>query len=332
MATIKDVAREAGVSIGTVSRFLNGADIKEKNKIAINKAIKLLNYKVNPIARCLKTSKTNTIGVLIYDLTSVYATTIVKSIEQKLFEYGYNIFVCDYWNNTELEVKKANLLIEKMVDGLIVFPCSSNTDYLQNIQASGIPIVLVDWVVDDFKCDYVLIDNINATYNAVEMLIHNNHRRIGIINGPEDNYIANERLRGYRRVHQDYSVPLDNNLIKMLGFGKKDGYRSFQKLMDMANPPTAIIACNYDTTIGMIKAINEREIHIPEQLSLIGFDNLGLSDVFHQPLSTIVQPTKEIGSRVGELMLKRIKGNYDNFPSTHRLKTNFIAKDSILNL
>lgn len=329
MATIKDVAREAGVSVGTVSRFLNGVDIKEKNKKGITHAINKLNYRVNPIARGLKTNKTHTIGVLIYDLTSTYATTIVKSIEQKLFDYGYNIFVCDYWNNPELEIKKANLLIEKMVDGLIVFPCSYNVDYLHAIQESGIPVVMVNWGLNDFKCDHVLIDNINATYQAVEMLINHNHRRIGIINGPEDHYIANERLKGYKRVHKDYNIPLEHDLIKMKQFDREIAYDAFIQLMDLKIPPTAIIACNYDTTLGMIKGLNERKIHIPEELSVIGFDNLGLSDVVQQPLSIIVQPTEDIGKEVATLMLNRLKGNYDNFPSTLRLKTSFIVKNSI---
>ncbi len=332
MATIKDVAKEAGVSVGTVSRFLNGAEIKERNKQNITHAIEKLKYKVNPIARCLKTNKTHTIGVLIYDLTSLYATTIVKSIEQKMFEYGYNIFVCDYWNNPELEYKKAKLLIEKMVDGLIVFPSSTSANYLHSIQQSGIPVVVVDWGVPGFECDHVLIDNVNAIYDAVERLFKQNHKKIGLINGTKSNYIAKERLEGYKRVHQDYNMLLNQKLIKMNGFDKMSGYKSFLDLFYMDDPPTAIIACNYDTTLGMIKAINERHLSIPEDISVMGFDNLGLSDVVQQPLSIIVQPTKEIGSRVASLMLKRLKKDFDNFPTTLRLKTHFIEEPSIKKL
>lgn len=332
MATIKDVAKEAGVSVGTVSRFLNGADIKERNRQSITLAIKKLNYKVNPIARCLKTNKTNTIGVLIYDLTSVYATTIVKSIEQKLFEFGYSTFVCDYWNNPELEHQKANLLIDKMVDGLIVFPSSPRADYLHTIQQSGIPVAIVDWGVAGFECDHVLIDNVNSIYSAVERLFKYNHKRIGLINGPKSNYIARERLEGYKRVHQDYNLPYDQSLVKMNGFDKMNGYKSFLDLLDMDNPPTAIIACNYNTTLGMVKAINERKLNIPDDISVIGFDNLGLSDVVQQPLSIIVQPTKEIGSKVASLMLKRLNKDNDNFPTTLRLKAHFIEEPSIKRL
>jgi LacI family transcriptional regulator len=124
MATIKDVAREAGVAVGTVSRYLNGAEIKEANRKKIDDAVHRLHFRLNPIARGLKTSRTNTIGVIIPDLSDPYSTTIVRSIEQKLYECGYNMFTCDSWGNPELERQKVELLMQQRVDGLILYPCA----------------------------------------------------------------------------------------------------------------------------------------------------------------------------------------------------------------
>lgn len=328
MSTIKDVAREAGVAVGTVSRYLNGADIKETNRKKIEEAIKKLDFKLNPIARCLKTNKTNTIGVIIPSLTDIYGTTIVRSIEQKLYEFGYNIFVCDSWGDKQLENEKVDLLAHKMVDGLIIYPCSEDLSYLEKLQMNGIPVVTIDLAAKNLNCDQVLTDNINATYSAVEWLINNRHRRIGIINGNEQYFTASERLKGYIRALEDYSIDIDRELITTLGYCERSGYEAMAQLMKLKNPPTAVLACNYYTTIGAIKAIYDMNIKLPDQLSFIGFDNLGLSEVIRPSLSIIVQPMDDIGTRAAELLLSRINGDMDGFPAVCRLKTELILRES----
>lgn len=328
MSTIKDVAREAGVSIGTVSNYINGIEVKERNKTRICEAITKLNFTINPIAKGLRTSKTNTIGVIIPGLTDIYSTLIVNSIEHKLYASGYHIFTCDSMGDVGLEERKANLLVDKMVDGLIIYPCTEETEYIKKLQKRGIPIVTLNTALIGVQCDQIITNNIQATYDAVEWLIRNHHSRIGIITGREKTFTARERLKGYKRVFEDYSMETDEGLIKVKGFDEKSGYDSLIELMGLDNPPTAVIACNYYTTIGMTKAIYDLNIKVPEQLSVIGFDNMGLSELIRPPMSIIAQPVKELGECAAEIMLKRLQGNMEDFPSIHRLNTEFILRQS----
>ena len=328
MATIKDVAQLAGVSPGTISRYINGFHVKDKNREQIEYAINKLNFKPNMNARTLRTNRTRTIGVIIPGYSDIYSMTIVKNIEQKLYESGYYIFLCDSWGNAELERDKVRLLLDKMVDGLIIYPCSGDISYFNQLNIHNIPVVTLDLSVKNFLCDQILTDNINATYNAVEWLVKNNHRRIGIISSTPDNFTSSERLKGYERVHEDYGLVIDSRLVKTLGYDINSGYQSLVELMQSDASPTAVITCNYHTTLGAFKAIRDFKIQIPEKLSIIGFDNIGLSDVLSPPVSIISQPMNTIGINAAELILKRINGDYSDFPSIMRLKTDLILQES----
>ena len=328
MANIKDVAKRAGVAVGTVSRYLNGADIKEVNKVKIDEAIESLDFKLNQIARTLKTNKTFTIGVIIPGLTDIYSTTIVSSIERELYKHGYNIFVCDSWGSAETELKKINILLDKQIDGLIIYPVAEDISYLKTLKNKKVPLVTIDSMVKGFECDQILTDNINATYSATEWLINNNHKKIGIISGNRQHFTAGERLKGYERALEAYAINIDQSFIKAKDFSEESGYEGLQELMNLKEPPTAVMACNYYTTIGAIKAIYDLGLKIPEQLSLIGFDNLGISELVRPALSIIVQPMEEVGIAAAQLLIKRIKGDYEDFPRVSRLKTSFVLKES----
>jgi LacI family transcriptional regulator len=328
MSTIKDVARLAGVAVGTVSRYLNGAEVKQVNKIKIEESIQVLNFRINPIARTLKTNRTNTIGIVIQDLSDLYSTTIIKSVEKELYKQGYNIFVCDAWGDKELEIEKISLLLEKMVDGLIVYPCSSNLEYLNNLINRECPVVTIDLKAEGYECDQVFSDNTSSTYNAVQWLINNNHKRIGLISGNPGYFTGGERLKGYKRALEDYSIPEESEFIKITNFTEEQGYSALKDLMELEEKPTAIIASNYYTTIGAVKAVYDLGIKIPEELSLIGFDNLGLTELVRPSLSIIVQPMEEVGRSAAQLLLRRIKGDYEGYPHTSRLKTDLVLRDS----
>lgn len=328
MATIKDVAKLAGVSVGTVSRYLNGAEIKDSNKLKVDEAVKVYNFKLNPIARTLKTNRTNTVGVVITNLSDIYTTTIIRSIEEELYSSGYNIIVCDSWGKHELELEKIDILLDKRVDGLILYPSREDIDYSSLLVDKKLPMVIIDRKVNNSRCDQVLTDNVNATYTATEWLINNNHRKIGIITGPKEIFTASERLKGYIRAHEDYNLELQSNYIYGGNFSEESGYEGVCHLMSQAEPPTAIISSNYYTTLGAVKAAYSLELKIPDELSLIGFDNIGVSSIARPSLSIIVQPMEELGKAAAQLLIKRINGDYSDFPNICRLKTNFVIKDS----
>lgn len=331
-STIKDVAKYTGLSIATISKYINGGNVLEKNKEAIEEAIKVLNFRVNEMARGLKTNKSKTIGIVIPDLEQTFCTNIVSNIENILIKYGYSTIICDYKEDPQLEKEKLKFLVNKMVDGIIIMPLGDEKEVIQEIIDNGIVTVLIDRVINDIQCDMVLVDNLNASYDAVEQLIMKGHKRIGIIAGPENVYTAEERLKGYYRVHEDYSLPAHEELIKHGDYKVNSGYELLNECMEMDNPPTALFVTNYEMTLGAIMAVNERNIMIPQQLSLIGFDNLQMARIIKPPLSIVIQPMKKIGETSAEVLLKRLNGDMNNFPSRFRLKADLIMKESVQNI
>ncbi len=327
---MKDVARLSGLSIATVSKYINGGNVLESNRILIEKAIKDLDFKVNEIARGLKTNKSMTIGVLIPDFRNIFFTSIVSDIENVLIENGYSTIICDYKNSEQLEKKKFNFLVNKQVDGIIIIPNGNgNGQQVQKLLAENVPVVLIDRALEGVDCDMVLVDNMNASYNAIEHLIVNGHKRIGIICGPDHVFTAKERLQGYIRVHDDYSMKIDESLIRKGDYGSESGYRLLSEMLDLEKPPSAVFVTNYEMTIGAIMAINDREVKIPEELSIIGFDNIYMAKIVKPALTIIVQPMEQIGEVAAGLLLKRLKGDMSNYPTMFRLKTKLQINKSV---
>jgi LacI family transcriptional regulator len=331
-ATIKDVAKYTGLSIATISKYINGGNVLDRNRKVIEEAIRVLNFKVNEMARGLKTNKTKTIGILIPNLEQSFCTTIVSSIENILIKHGYSTIICDYKENEGLEKEKLQFLVNKMVDGIVIMPIGNEGQAIQRIIDSRIVVVLVDRALRDVECDMVLVDNLNASYNAVEQFIVRGHRRIGIIVGPENVYTAEERLKGYYRVHEDYSMDINEELIRYGNYKIDSGYELLNEFIDMEDPPTAIFVTNYEMTMGAIMAINERNISIPDELSLIGFDNLEMAKIIKPPLSIVIQPMEKIGETAAETLLKRLEENMSNFPARYRLKAEVLIRGSVKNI
>lgn len=328
-STIKDVAKCTGLSIATISKYINGGNVLDKNKELIDEAIKTLNFRVNEMARGLKTNKTKTIGILIPNLKQIFCTSIVSSIENILIKHGYSTIICDYKENLKLEEEKLQFLVNKMVDGIITMPMGDEGSVIRDVIGDDVEIVLIDRVLKNLECDVVLVDNLNASYDAVEKFITKGHKRIGIIGGPKHVFTAEERLKGYYRVHEDYSMNINENYIKHGDYKVDSGYELLNELMDLKEPPTAVYVTNYEMTLGAIMAINERNIVVPDKLSIIGFDNLELARIVKPPLSVVIQPMEEIGKKAAETLLKRLNGDMSNFPAIFRLKTELKIKGSV---
>ena len=281
---------------------------------------------MNELARGLKTSKSMTIGVLIPEINNVFSMNIISNIENTLLQNGYSTIICDFRNDAQLENEKLNFLINKMVDGIIIMPLHITADDLSRIK---IPFVLVDRAINNVGCDTVLVDNLGASYNAIEHLINCGHKRIGIICGNKKIYTASERLKGYINAFDDYKLTIDQDLIKYGSYDLQSGYDLLIELMSSNNPPTALFVTNYEMTLGSIIAINEKGIKIPDDLSIIGFDNLEMSRIVNPPLSIVAQPTEEIGKTAADIILKRLKGDMQDFPEIISLKTDLMLKKSV---
>ncbi len=329
MATIKDIAKRTGLSLATISKYLNGGHVLDVNREAIGAAIHDLGYSVDNLARGLKTRRSMTIGVLIPDLENVFCMGIISSLENQLLRQGYSILVCDYRQNENLEREKFDFLAGRSIDGLLFMPLHGYAEGIRRLQDRGVPVVLIDRPVSGVVCDTVLADNLNAAYDAVEKLIVKGHRRIGVIGGPDGIFTAEERLKGYFRVHEDYGVPVDLALVRKGTYDVESGYRQTQDLLALPNPPTALFVTNYEMTFGSVLALTEGGVRIPEGLSFIGFDYQALAQLYKPALAIVMQPLQQIGEAAASLLVRRIGGDRAGLPALLRLKTALLPGGSV---
>ncbi|WP_070000947.1 LacI family DNA-binding transcriptional regulator [Cellulosilyticum sp. I15G10I2] len=329
-ATIKDIAKKTGLGLATISKYLNGGNVLEENKIAIEEAIRILDFRVNEFARGLKTSKSKTIGVVIPELSNLFFTSIITIIEDILRQNGYGILVCDCRTDEKLEYEATEFLVNKMVDGIICMPVSRDGAHLKLPLSKGIPVVLIDRNVEGLNVDAVLVDNVSASEAAVEYLIDHGHREIGIICGPSDIFTSHQRQLGYTQAFVKKGIFPKQGLVKYGEYTVESGYESLKQLVMENEKLSAIFVTNYELTLGAIIAINELGIKVPEQLSLIGFDNMHLAQVVKPRLTIISQPIQKIAENVAHIMLKRlVQDKYDEAKIVN-LSTELIIGESVL--
>ena len=320
MATIKDVARLAGVSISTISKYINGGNVRPENVQAIRDAIAALDYRAKPFARNLKIQRSRSIGILLPDMAAPFYGTVVMSLDKTLREQGYHSLISVYGANYGLERDNLRFLITNGIDGLIYIPEDLSCDEFYELTSSiGIPTVQIDRIIPGVAGDAVLVDNGEAVYQAVSRLIEKGHSRIAIITGPKSVFTAKERLGGYLRALSDHGIIFDDELVISDQNAFATGYRGCETLLGLENPPTAVFTTNYDITIGLVTAARERGIHIPEDMDIFGFDCVEVCAMMRPPLPVVHQPEQEIGQTAANYLIERL-GGYDGPPRTTRLK------------
>lgn len=328
-ATIKDVAKLSNVSIATVSKYLNGGSVKEENRTNIEKAIEYLDYRVNNFARGLKINRSMTVGIVVDNITNIFYDSIISVVEDCLHEKGYSSIICETKEDEDIRIRKLDFLLSKGVDGILIFTTNILPETLNRYVDKGANIVVVDSIANGANCDFVTTDNISGAYQAVEQFILKGHKSIAIITGEERNFSAVERLKGYRRALEDYNLPVYEELIYKDSYDLEGGYKSFKKLLaDKECHPTAVLIANYFMAVGAIIAINEENIIIPDDISIICFDNLELSKVFRPGLTSISQDNEELGKEAVKLLLSRIDGD-DKGSRIIRVPAKIILNNSI---
>lgn len=307
-ATIKDIAEKTGLGLATISKYLNGGHVLDKNRIAIEAAIEELNFTVNEFARGLKTNRSKMIGVVIPQLNNIFMTSIITVIEDILRTHGYAVIVCDTAKDEKREDEVIQFLVNKMVDGIILLTTSKDANGLDLAINRNIPVVLIDRKIERLcdRVDMVLVDNFKAAYNSIDYLIKNGHKRIGLIIGPNEIYTSKQRRLGYEAALEANGISVDRDLIINTDFTIQGGYDSMVKLLGKKQV-TAVFVTNYEMTLGTILALNDKNIKIPEEMSIIGFDNLQLAQVVKPRLTIVTQPWEEIGRYAAELILRRMK-------------------------
>lgn len=308
MSTIKDLARHTNLSIATVSKYLNGGNVLPGNRESLERAVKDLNYRMNHIARGLKTRRTMTVGVLIPRFDNYFYSNMVSVIETSLSRKGYSAITCAYHDEVRMEHEKLEFLLNKSVDGMIFVPMGAMSGRAAVLNRPPVPMVMLDRIYDGIKCDRVLSDNRGAIFQALEHLKGLGHRRIGIILGPEGVYTADERFRAFMDAVTEYGLDPDPELVRRGDYRTVSGSDCVNGFLSMDKRPTALIVTNCEMTVGAIVALETAGVRVPEQLSLIGFDNRELALAVRPRLSMVAQNIAGMGESAVSLLLERIEG------------------------
>ena len=307
--TIKDVAKEAGVSPTTVSYVLNKTkSVSKDTQIRVIEAIKRLNYQPNVVARSLRSKKTNTVGLVICDLKNPFFAEVLQGIESYLGKKGYTTLVIDTNYDPEKEEKAIKTLLGKQVDGMIIVLGKDNAEYLSLLDDWNVPVVFLDKKAEGKKnADAVVVNNKESSKKLIEHVLGLGHRRIGIIAGPLNTTTGRERLEGYLEALSAFSLPRDETLIKTGDFRKESGYKLALELLNLPSPPEVIYACNNLMGLGAMEAIREKGLCIPEEIGLVIFDDLPWFKFVNPPLTVVSQPSFQLGETAGRLLFERMR-------------------------
>lgn len=332
-STIKDVARRAGVSIATVSKFINGGNVLDENRSSIEEAIHALNYQVNTVARGMKTRRSMTVGVLIPSLADYFGVSILATIDSELFKHGYSTIICDYSEHDPVSAKtKLEFLMNKQVDGIIMQPINVKLGDLERAERQKTPIVFVDVQVGDKLHDSVVINNIDITSQVTQHLINFGHTRIGLISGAAGVLTTDDRVAGYRKALDKAGIPFAPELLHLVNISEESGYHGMKHFMKLPKPPTAVFTTGHDLTIGALMYMNEKGFRIPDDMSFVGFENHTIARIYNPKLTIGVQPIKKIGHTAAAMLIERMSGEYEGEGRLIQLKASIDYGASVKDL
>ena len=333
-ATLKDLARETGLGLATLSKYFNGGTVREKNRLLIEAAVKKLRYVPNEVARSLKTQQTRVIGVIIPELSNAFITSIISSMEDILRKHDYAVIVCDCRSNAKREKEAVEFLMHRRVDGLINMATDTTGAHLKMPLAAGIPVLLIDRLIESLrgKASAVIIDNVHAAGQAVRKLTDFGHRRIGLILGSPELYTTNQRLTGYLNALEEAGITPSEEYIRYGDYTMDGGYQAAQELIRLDNRPTALFVTNFEMTLGAMLALQHNNIRVPEDLSVIGFDKLELFGEIFPNLTLIRQPQMSIGREAVGLMLDMLSEKDSFAPRIVTLTTELTEGSSVSRL
>jgi DNA-binding LacI/PurR family transcriptional regulator len=331
-ATIKDLARELKLSPSTVSRALRDhPDISPKTKKRVVSLADKLDYHPDSIAQSLQTKKTKTIGVIVPEIKQPFFAAAINGIEELAYAAGYTIIVCQSNETADREVLVTRSLGSHRVAGLLVSLSrnTKNLDHFKLLQRRGVPIVFFDRVSNDIEASKVVVDDYKGAFDVVEHLITSGYKRIAHLAGPKNLSISKFRLKGYMDALQQGNLPFNDSMVVYGGLDDTDGIVGFQKLLNLESLPDAIFAVNDPVATGAFVMIKEHGMKIPDDIALAGFSNTYMTSLLDPPLTTVEQPSYEIGKTAAQLLMEQINSNDENFvPKFIVLKTHLIIRGS----
>jgi LacI family transcriptional regulator/LacI family repressor for deo operon, udp, cdd, tsx, nupC, and nupG len=308
-SSLVEVARRAKVSISTVSRTINQTGkISQETQEHVRRVMRELGYKPNRVARRLRAGgKCHLLGLIIPNIQNPFFADLARGVEDVAFRNNYAVLLCNYDEDADKERFYLDVMQQESVDGIILPPIHEQDPAVWRVVRSGMPVVCVDRSLADAPIDRVEIDNRRGAFDAVNHLIQRGHRRIGVISGPADSSTGRERLAGCRQAQEQAGLALTADLIRYGDYKQESGRSLTADLLALPEPPTALFVSNNLMTIGAIEAIHALRLRIPEQVALVGFDDLPLAAVFNPPLTVVRQPAYDAGRSAAELLFQRLE-------------------------
>jgi len=328
--TIKDVAKRAGVSIATVSNVINGTRfVSNELQTRVRAAVEELGYRPSSVGRSLRKGKSYSIGVLLPDPRNQFFQIVAQGIEEQAELHRHSIWYCNTKDEPSRERTCISTMAEHGVDGIIIAPSPGGRESIRPFLESGLPVVLVVRQIERFDADQVFADSIEGAYEATRYLIQLGHRRIGLLTGVREIQTFKERLFGHQKALLDHGIPFDPELVLDAYSHVEEGCEATKHLLESTDV-TAVFATNYPMTLGALKAIGDLGLSCPEEISLIGFDDLDCAVVIRPHLTVVDQKPYEIGHMAGTMLFERIhsRGRNQTAPRTVKIPPQMVIRDS----
>lgn len=331
-ATIIDIAKKLNISSSTVSRALSDhPDIKQQTKVLVRKTAIELNYSPNPIALSLKKNKTSTIGVIVPEIKHDFFSSVISGIEEIAYQSGYTIIVCQSNEKVEREIINTNALANDRVAGLIVSISQETRTgaHFNALMQRGIPLVFFDRVCEDVAAHKVVIDDTKSAFDAVSYLIKKGYKKIAHFTGPMELDICSKRWIGYKDALEKNGMTVNKDLVRYSGLHEIDGYSAMDSLLQQNIIPDAIFAVNDPVAIGVYQRIREAGLRIPDDIGIVGFSNNKITNLIDPPMTTVNQPSFEMGKTSAEILIGLIEKKEKNLrPKTVVLHSQLIIRKS----
>lgn len=331
MPTIGDIAARAHVSTATVSHVINdSAYVSPKLRERVLRAVREVDYHPNWMARSLRTKHTKTVGMIVADITNPFFASVVRGAEDLLNQEGYTLIIGNSDNDPAKEESYHHAFTTKRADGLllVISPAANIPEYLRRHNLEEQPIVYIDRWYRGLHGDSVLVDNLTGSAEGVELLLASGHERVAILTGPMLNLTARVRLKGYEQALKQHGLEIDPKLIREGRFDVASGYELTKELLSLSPRPTGLFSSNGLMTIGCLRALRELGIRCPQEVALVGFDDMDFFDLTIPQVTVVAQPGYDLGATAAETLVKRLSGRATR--SYHRtlLKTKLIVRES----
>ncbi len=341
---MSDIAATVGVAPMTVSRVLNkNGYVSEETRERVLSVAKEMNYRRNGLARNLKRQRTDTIGLVLGDISNPYSTELARAVRQAATASNYNLFICISEHSAEEDIAAFEALTSHSVDGIIVATRANDAgdEYLNSIVENTVPVVVIGRDFHHEKVDYISADNLHGGFEATRHLIDLGHRRIGFIGATLENGAKLKRLQGYLSALEQHGIEVDERLVTgrrealsgIPGYStEKIGYEGMKRLLSLPNRPTAVFARNDFTAIGAMTAVKEAQLRIPQDIAIIGFDDIPLAVHTSPTLSTVRQPMRLQGQLAAEMLLRKIESQEDAPRQEKILNCELIVRESTVSM